>query len=757
LAPNTSEDEWLKLAGGNEKLENGMASLYRLFENAPVLGSLINPRAGEGDLLEAGFDELRPLLDQVLVRESSTEKLKLTTENYLEMAVTARGLAKAAEILASEFTLVATNVPYLGRGKQNEALMDYCGRVHACGKADLATCFVERCVDFCSSSGATALVTPQIWLFLEGYKALRVKLLEETSWQSVVRLGPGAFETISGEVVNAALFIIERKQPKSDWPIAAFDVAEFASVSAKSASLLGLNPNLVKQSDQRRNPDARVTLTDFVETPLLGKLSLSTEGLSTGDKDRFMRQFWELNEVDTDWEFFQNAPNTSGATEGFSEILFWESGEGVLSRYDGARIQGHAAWNRPGVLVGRMSSIRSSFYGQKLYDKSCVVLTPRDIRDLAALYAFCCSVDFETEIRKLDKKIGVATSVPLKVPFDLAHWQKVAAEKYPHGLPKPFSIDPTQWLFDGHPKDSDNPLQVAVARLCGYQWPRQIGSSFPDCPSLGADGLESLADKDGIVCIPPVRGEASAADRLLDLLAKAYGQSWSSDVLPGLLKNAGYAGKSLETWLRDGFFQQHCELFHQRPFIWHIWDGIRDGFSALVNYHKLDRKNLETLIYTYLGDWITRCESADKDTGLSEDGEKTMAAKNLKRKLELILLGEAPYDIFVRWKPLHQQPIGWEPDLNDGVRLNIRPFLSVGDVKAKGAGILRVKPKIKWEKDRGKEPQRSKDEYPWFWGWDEKTTDFTGGPEFKGERFNDCHYTIEFKRRARESVKKEVR
>lgn len=102
----------------------------------------------------------------------------------------------------------------------------------------------------------------------------------------------------------------------------------------------------------------------------------------------------------------------------------------------------------------------------------------------------------------------------------------------------------------------------------------------------------------------------------------------------------------------------------------------------------------------------------------------------MKKRLELILAGEAPFDIFVRWKPLHQQPIGWEPDINDGVRMNIRPFLSVLDFKAKGAGILRVKPKIQWEKDRGKEPQRSKEEYPWFWGRDEKATDFTGGTEF---------------------------
>jgi hypothetical protein len=94
----------------------------------------------------------------------------------------------------------------------------------------------------------------------------------------------------------------------------------------------------------------------------------------------------------------------------------------------------------------------------------------------------------------------------------------VAAEKYPHGLPKPFSSDPTQWLFNGQPKGSDQPLHVAVARLLGYQWPRQTGSSFPDCPALGPDGLETLADADGIVCIPAVSGEQPAADRLLRLL-----------------------------------------------------------------------------------------------------------------------------------------------------------------------------------------------------------------------------------------------
>ena len=141
LAPNTREGDWLALAGDNEKLRNGMERLYRLFQKAAVLGSLINPRASEGDLLEAGFHELQPLLENALAQETEDDTAH-------EMAVTASGLAKAAEILAGQFTLVATNVPYLGRGKQDSVLKDYCERVHPKAKADLATCFVERCVDF---------------------------------------------------------------------------------------------------------------------------------------------------------------------------------------------------------------------------------------------------------------------------------------------------------------------------------------------------------------------------------------------------------------------------------------------------------------------------------------------------------------------------------------------------------------------------------------------------------------------------------
>ncbi|MCG6941958.1 MAG: BREX-1 system adenine-specific DNA-methyltransferase PglX [Thiohalocapsa sp.] len=350
----------------------------------------------------------------------------------------------------------------------------------------------------------------------------------------------------------------------------------------------------------------------------------------------------------------------------------------------------------------------------------------------------------------MDQSLKVTIGSFGKIQFDLAHWQAVASERYSLGFPKPISKDPTQWLFNGHPKGSDAPLQVAVARLLGYRWPRQTGSEFPDCPALGPDGLEAHADADGIVCLPPINREQPAADRLRRLLAAA-GCGDGSGAVPAPVKHgSGRDGPppSLEDWLRDGFFEQHCKLFKNRPFIWHLWDGRKDGFHALVNYHRLDNANLQKLCYSYLGDWI-RQQDADAKADKPGAAERLGAARALEAELVKILEGEPPYDLFIRWKPLHQQPIGWQPDLNDGVRLNIRPFMQARDMGRKGAGLLRFKPNIKWDKDRGTEPLRHKADYPWFWHETEPPSGCPGGPDFTGRRWNDVHLTRARKQAAR--------
>jgi len=40
---------------------------------------------------------------------------------------------------------------------------------------------------------------------------------------------------------------------------------------------------------------------------------------------------------------------------------------------------------------------------------------------------------------------------------------------------------------------------------------------------------------------------------------------------------------------------------------------------------------------------------------------------------KLILAGEPPYDIFVRWKPLSEQPVGRNPDPREVIASDVRP------------------------------------------------------------------------------------
>jgi hypothetical protein len=662
------------------------------------------------------------------------------SEDLWDAAVSAQGLLDAARILAQRYHLVITNVPYLGQGKQSEKLRGILSQEYPDSKFDLATVFMERMRGLTISNGAYLVVAPQNWLFLNGFRKFREKLLSVQSWNYVAVLGARAFSSISGEVVQVALSCITNSQETKEHAFFSIDTGEAENAESKSKSLIDAELLWVKQSEQLANPDARVIVSDRAEHPLLIKYPSSFEGIGCGDLVRFSRKLWETDIFHDDWVPFRGTTDASNVNGGVDSILFWQQGEGDIyrlaielkDRLKNTWRRGSQAWEKNGVAINRMGDYYTETYKGEIFDSNIAAVVPNQESLLPAMLCYMSSDSFRHEVRKIDKSLKITNVTFLKVPFDLVHWQQVAAERYPNGLPKPYSDDPIQWIFHGHPKPATDPLQVAIARLLGYSWPAETDADMELSDEARAwiaesAKLASLADDDGIACIPPVRGEKPAAERLLDLLIAAWGADWQQGTLDKLLAQADCAGKSLDFWLRERFFEQHCKRFQHRPFIWHVWDGIKDGFAALVNYHKLDRKNLETLIYTYLGDWIRTQERGSRD-GVDGADLRLTAAQALKTKLEKILEGEAPYDIFVRWKPLDQQPIGWEPDLNDGVRLNIRPFMT--------AEVLRhnKKPKlnIAWDKDRGKDVESA----PWF-------------KVFKGDRINDHHLTLADKLAAR--------
>lgn len=748
-----AQKEWKDLAKDDKALTDAIAWMQDTFKDAPTLGSLIEPTETQKGSQFLSWKLLQQAIHDKDVVNDGGEAV-------------AQGLAKSSELLVKKYQWVVTNVPYLTNTKQGNVVKDFCDLNYPTAKYDLATVFMERCFKFGLNSTVVQLVMPQNWLFLSSYKNLRHSVLNRKTLDCIVRLGYDSFTTslnvapILTSIMNSASYDESRYFD--------LDLTENNDLASKANCLGNVPLKNVVQKGQLQNPDHRITSYEAGKQSLLYKLAQGHKGITTNDDPMFVRNFSELNEITHGWEFFLNTTSTNTHFKGKERIVFYQGGAGAMRRLAASQerdrkrdLQGKNVWGKKGVAVSCMGVLPVSLYTGSKFNTNVAALVPENKEHLSAVWCFASSELYNSEVRKVDSKLNVTNATLAKVPFDLDKWLKIAANQYPNGLPSPYTDDPTQWIFHGHPcasviwdeeakttavsinREDDSVFQVAVARLLGYQWPAELDPEMELAPEMrevmkkNAD-FAGLIDDDGIVCIPAVRGEKTAAKRLEAILHKAYGDEWTSSVEQNLLK--AVKAKDIESWLRDKFFDQHSKLFQHRPFIWQVWDGLKDGFSALVNYHKLDYKGLERLIYTYLDDWIS---TQKRDLADSKDGAdiRLTAAENLKTQLEAILAGEKGLDIFVRWKPLAEQPIGWSPDLNDGVRLNIRPFMLAKDVGKKGAGVLRGKPNIHWRKDRGTDVASA----PWF----------DLGPvygEKEGSRINDHHLTLAEKKAAREQA-----
>ena len=128
---------------------------------------------------------------------------------------------------------------------------------------------------------------------------------------------------------------------------------------------------------------------------------------------------------------------------------------------------------------------------------------------------------------------------------------------------------------------------------------------------------------------------SAAADRLRELLHARLGDDWNAGLLAKLLAQAGKSddagGLAARRILRAALQALPPPPVH----LAHLGRPQATAFSALVNYHKLDRKpTLEKLTYTYLGDWITPPAGRRRSAARPAADARLPAAEQLQERLE---------------------------------------------------------------------------------------------------------------------------
>ena len=725
--PPLPRRQFLSLANGDPELEHALGALHELFMQAPVLGTLLEIQGV--DLFET--EKLRKL---ELLLEPALQKAQSVDPEKVEGLVAARGMADAARMLRNKFTIQATNVPFLGKGKQCTELSEYIKNHFPAATADLANAIISRMVGLSAAGGSICCVSPHNWLFLTTYKVFRQDLLAKTTPSIIVGLGKKSFELNPTWDFPISLTVFNIVADQSGTKYYGVDVSAGGTPLEKCELLASSVMTLASIRKSANDTDMRITLEELTNGTLLAERAGSFVGFQNGDAPRWVLSFWEVSSFGSRWATYQLTTSATTLFDGRTAILKWDGGNGELVASPQSYVKGKEAWGKVGVIVRQIGNLPCSLYFGDLYDQASTAIIPKSVTDAGPIWAYVSSDEFNIEVRKLDQKLNVTNATLSKVPFDRKRWATIFQEQYPDGLPEPYSEDATQWIFHGHPRCclKGTTLHVALCRLAGYRWPAELDSTMrlseKSRALISETMLLPIGDNDGLLGIPPVAGEKSLAERLRTFLAATFGTEWS-DILERrlisetdeLLDKKAARDSSLEAWLRDRAFRQHCALFGQRPFLWHISDGLKDGFSVFVHYHRFDQANLRKLTYTLLGDWLARAKAEDNALRYEKGRE-------LQQMLEKVLEGEKPNDIFVRWKSLAHQPLGWDPDLDDGVRQNIRPFIKAGVLTHDLSKILK-------DKDRGNDVASA----PWY-------------SVFNGERRNDHHTTLADKRAAREAA-----
>ena len=421
LSVSAAKEEWRQLAPDRHSLRLALEWIYEVFQDAPVLGSLLNPAKTDAAKI-VQWEELAMALEQALTQEQ--------TDEQHEAGVVAQGLAKAVQLLVGQYHLVITNVPYLARGKQSEILRDFCENNYNAAKNELATVLLEWCLEFCPDGGNVSLVIPQNWMFLTSYKQLRKKLLSNSRWNFVARLGFAAFDIMDWWAFNTSLISITRckegetplfAQKREFHRMCGVDVSSPRAVAEKAAQLITAEIKSVEQAKQLENPDARVALEESGEHELLAKYADGLNGMHGADSPRFRLNFWEVTDLDA-WHFFQCTHTATEHFGGKEHVFYWVNNGQIHRDNPKARNQGENAWGKPGVVVSMMRDLPVTLYSGNKFDISCTPVVPHNPDHLPAIWCFCSSPEYNEAVRRIDQKLNVTNATLVKVPFDLDRW-----------------------------------------------------------------------------------------------------------------------------------------------------------------------------------------------------------------------------------------------------------------------------------------------------------------------------------------------
>lgn len=294
---NTINRSHLKYLGaGMDELErnnalNQLTGLLDIFVDAKEYGSILNVDAYDWNLLRR------------FVAQSSEEgQMTMDSFGLEDTKEQLRVLIDVGQALAQKYDTCVTNPPYMGSGSMGRVLSDYVKMRYPDAKSDMSTVCMEKSLDFCNFNGYMAMINIPVWMFLSSYEKLREKILNNSSIINMVHPGRGIF----GSDFGTTCFVMQRNHIKNyigQYRRLFNKQGEVESIEERrTAFFRGIGKYFAKQDDYLVIPGLPIAywvnekaVSNFITGRLLSEIVDSTYGLKTGDNNRFIRNWFEID------------------------------------------------------------------------------------------------------------------------------------------------------------------------------------------------------------------------------------------------------------------------------------------------------------------------------------------------------------------------------------------------------------------------------------------------------------------------------
>lgn len=451
-----------------------LEALLQSFVHADTFGSLIR-------VDPVGM----AVLGRILTDAAVSDGADTTVEARREVLTRARRLHRQASALEDDqYHVVVANPPYLGSGNMGGQLSDFAKSEYPTTKADLYAMFIERNAELARPAGSVAMVTMQSWMFLTSYRKFRAHLPEWGHLSTMAHLGTRGFDSISGEIVQTAAFVIDI-EPSPGSRGVFYRLVEGRNEYEKDTLLLksledGGSPIRFEASitDFARVPESPVVywISDgmkhaFARGVTLGAVVKPSVGLQTSDNDRFLRQWFEVSHDRIGFDIAsRNDAKASGKrwfphNKGGGFRKWWGNQEYVINWEDDGKelwdlrprsvIRNPTSYFRPSVSWSKVGTGAASFrYFPEGFIYDCAGMSLSVEGDVPEFYllGYLNSTSVAALLSATSSTVNVEAGLVGRLPFVVSNCEDVVAvvDEIVAISMRDWDDQELSWTFAGH-------------------------------------------------------------------------------------------------------------------------------------------------------------------------------------------------------------------------------------------------------------------------------------------------------------------